>query len=163
MALACSSWLLTSCILIKATSSEQSPSLAGICPGQGTAQIVLLRCVCLQLGAQLLAACHQVTRMISSLLSHEVYHLNVVQHNHLRFFSGLMGDHLILAGCRVHAQDNRGPSPSPRSGQTAGGGLSFSAVPGIGEITKHKWWVWLLVALGGELLLSLAEEASLAV
>ena len=55
-----------------------------------------------------------------------------------------------LVGCSVLAQDNRGPSPSPRPNQTAGGGLSVSAIPGLGEITKHKWWVWLLVALGGE-------------
>ncbi len=45
------------------------------------------------------------------------------------------------------------PAPAPNSGANSNennGGISLSAIPGLGTLTKHKWWVWLLVSLGGE-------------
>ncbi|KAK9866391.1 hypothetical protein WJX84_005826 [Apatococcus fuscideae] len=62
---------------------------------------------------------------------------------------------LICSSCRVFAAS---PSPSSDNG---GGGINVSGIPGIG-ITKHKWWVWLLVSLGGEMQWRLFGSASLA-
>ncbi|KAK9850262.1 hypothetical protein WJX84_004154 [Apatococcus fuscideae] len=60
---------------------------------------------------------------------------------------------LLFEVCSVLAQN---PSPSPKPNQTAGGGVSVSAIPGLGSLTKHKWWVWLLVALGGAFVIVIA-------